>query len=176
MRNHPLFLTMNITEFQQRVSQAGKPVVIDFWASWCAPCRVTKPILESLAGEYGNKVQFLFINADESRDVLEQFRVIGIPTVLALRDGEVVGRVTGAQNEAGYRAIFDALLEGRSIKIPLRPFDRMLRLGAGGLLVMVGISTNSWLIAGLGAILVFLGVYDRCPIWAALTRVAKSWR
>ncbi len=164
---------MNLTQFQQKVSSADKPIVVDFWAPWCMPCKVTKPILEKLAREYGEKVEFLPIDADISRDVLEHFKVIGIPTVLTIRDGEVTGRVTGAQNEAGYRSMFEALAEGREVKIPMSAFDRMLRLGAGALLVMVGISTSNWLVLGIGGIVAFLGVYDRCPIWRALTGMLK---
>ncbi|MEW6287715.1 MAG: thioredoxin [Chloroflexota bacterium] len=164
---------MNLTQFQQTVSSSGKPIVVDFWATWCAPCRVTKPILEKLAREYKDKVAFLPVNADESRELLEHFRIIGIPTVLTLRDGEVVGRVTGAQNEAGYRTMFEALAEGREVKVPMSAFDRMLRLGAGALLAMVGISTSNWLVTGIGGVVAFLGVYDRCPIWRALTGLLK---
>lgn len=167
---------MNLTQFQQKVSSADKPIVVDFWASWCMPCKVTKPILEKLAREYSGKVEFLPIDADVSREVLEHFKVIGIPTVLTIRGGEVVGRVTGAQNEAGYRAMFEALAEGREVKVPMSAFDRMLRLGAGALLVMVGISTGNWLVLGIGGIVAFLGVYDRCPIWRALTGMLKHSR
>jgi thioredoxin len=142
---------------------------VDFWAPWCMPCKMTKPILEKLAKEYGEKIEFLPIDADVSEDVLEHFKVIGIPTVLTIRGGEVVGRVTGAQNEAGYRSMFEALAEGREVKVPMSAFDRMLRLGAGALLVMVGMSTSNWLVLGIGGIVAFLGVYDRCPIWRALT-------
>jgi len=160
---------MNITEFQKRISETNKPVVVDFWASWCVPCRMTKPILEKLAEEYDNKIEFMPIDADVSHDVLEKFRVIGIPTVLTLRESKVVGRVTGMQNEAGYRAMFEALAEGREVKVPMSAFNRMLRLGTGALLVMVGISTGNWLVLGIGGIVAFLGVYDRCPIWRAIT-------
>jgi thioredoxin 1 len=165
---------MNISEFQQKISGTGKPVVVDFWAPWCAPCRVTKPILEKLAQEYADRVEFIPIDADASREVLEKFQVIGIPTVLTLRDGKLVGRVTGAKTEPGYRAMFEALAEGREVKIPMSAFDRTLRLGAGVLLVAVGFSTGSWLAAGIGGIVAFLGVYDRCPIWRAITGMLRS--
>ena len=64
--------------------------MIDFWAPWCMPCKSTKPILEKLAQEYSDKVEFMPIDADTSREVLEHFQVIGIPTVLTLR-GEKMG-------------------------------------------------------------------------------------
>lgn len=165
---------MNITEFQQKVSQTEKPVIVDFWAGWCVPCRMTKPVLEALAHEYADTVDFLPVNADDSRDLLEQFKVMGIPTVLTLRAGQVVSRVTGAQDESNYRRMFEAVAEGRDAGIPLAPFDRLLRLGAGGLLILVGVSTGNWLVAGAGAILAFLGIYDRCPVWAALRTALRS--
>jgi len=147
---------------------------VDFWAPWCMPCKMTKPILESLANEYSDKVEFLPINADISRDVLEHFKVIGIPTVLTIRNGEAVRRVTGVQNESTYRSMFDSLAEGREVKIPMSPFDRMLRLGAGALLVTYGISSSNWLVLGIGAIVAFLGIYDRCPIWRTITGMIKA--
>ena len=164
---------MNLTEFQRKVSTTEKPIVVDFWAPWCMPCKVTKPILESLAHEYADKVEFLPINADNSRDVLEHFKVIGIPTVLTIRNGEVAGRVTGAQNKGAYRAMFEALAEGKEVKIPMSAFDRMFRLGSGAFLVMIGVSTSNWLVLAIGGIVAFLGVYDRCPIWQALTGMLK---
>jgi thioredoxin 1 len=167
------FIFMNITEFQKRILEADEPIVVDFWANWCVPCKMTKPILEKLAKEYNAKIEFMPVDADTSREVLEHFQVAGIPTVLAIRDGKVVGRVTGAQNEAGYRAMFEALAEGREVKIPIAPFDRMLRLGAGALLVAVGFSTGNWFVLGIGGIIAFLGIYDRCPIWRALTNMLR---
>jgi len=165
---------MNKIEFQQKLSTSEKPIVVDFWATWCGPCMMTKPILDKLGKEYAEKVEFLPINADDSREILEQFRVFGIPTVITIRNGKEVGRVTGAQNEAGYRMMFEALAEGKEVKVPLTTFDRMLRLGAGGLFIMIGISTSNWLVAGVGGILAFIGIYDRCPIWQAVTGLFRK--
>jgi thioredoxin 1 len=169
-------IIMNLSDFQNKITQTNKPVVIDFWAPWCGPCKLTKPILEKLAQEYSGAVDFLSINADESREVLEQFHVSGIPTVMALRDGKIVGRVTGSQNETGYRSMFMALATGSEVKISLTPFDRYLRLGAGALLLLVGLFTGSWLVISLGGLVAFLGIYDRCPIWAKISGLVKSGR
>jgi thioredoxin 1 len=160
---------MNKTEFRQKISQTEKPVIVDFWASWCAPCMMTKPILDKLGKEYADKVEFMPVNADDSPEVLRHFRVFGIPTVVTIRNGREIGRITGARNEADYRSLFEALAEDREVKFPLTPFDRILRIGAGTLFIMFGITTGNWLVAGIGGIVVFLGVYDRCPIWNALT-------
>ena len=135
---------------------------------------MTKPILDKLGKEFAEDVEFLPINADQSREVLEQYRIFGIPTVIAFQNGKEVARLTGAQNEAGYRTVFEALAQGKEVKVPMTQFDRILRLGAGALFVTVGISTGSWLVAGIGGILAFMGIYDRCPIWNALTRMLQS--
>jgi len=164
---------MNITEFQQRISEADKPVVVDFWANWCVPCKMTKPILEKLAKEYNDKIEFMPIDADASHDVLKQFNVISIPTVLTIHNGEVAARITGVQNEASYRTMFESLTGGK-VKVSVSPLDRMLRLGAGTLLVISGVSSSNWLVVGIGGIVVFLGMYDRCPIWRALTEMLKG--
>lgn len=134
---------------------------------------MTKPVLEKLGKEYAEKVEFMPINADDSREVLEKFKIFGIPTVITLRDGKEVGRVTGAQNEASYRAMFEALAEGKEVKVPLTQFDRMLRLGAGAAFVIIGVSNSNWLVAGIGGIIAFMGIYDRCPIWQAITGMFK---
>lgn len=164
---------MNLIQFQQTLAAADKPIVVDFWAPWCAPCRMTKPVLERLGREYSKAVTFLPINADDSRDLLEHFQVIGIPTVLVLRGGQVQARVTGAQNEAGYRVLFEALVNDREVQIPMSAFDRALRLGAGILFLLAGVSTGSWLLTGVGGLVAFFGWYDRCPVWKALTGMWK---
>ena len=165
---------MNHTVFKKRIASGGKPLVVDFWAPWCAPCRMTKPVLEKLALEYKGKVEFLPINADESREILDEYHISGIPTVIAFRDGKIASRITGARDEAGYRAMFDGLSQGEKIKIPLRPFDRVIRLGIGLVLIIISVATQFWLLAGVGALLAFLGIYDRCPVWAAITRMFRK--
>lgn len=165
---------MNLSEFQQKTTTSGKPVIVDFWAAWCMPCKMTKPILEKLAAEYSDRIEFIPINADDSRPVLEKFRIFGIPTLLALRDGQEVGRLTGASGEAQFRSFFDALAEGKEIKVSLSPIDRIIRLGGGAILAAIGLSTGNWLVVALGGILAFLGIYDRCPVWNALTGFLKG--
>ena len=164
---------MNLSEFEEKTKNSETPLVVDFWAPWCGPCRATKPILENLRREYDGKVEVLFVNADESQDVLQHYRIMGIPTMMAFRDGKMAVRKTGAQTEAGYRAIFDALQTGEEIAVPLEPFERFIRLGGGTMVMLFGLNEGALWLVGIGAVVAFLGIYDRCPIWAAITGFFK---
>jgi len=135
---------------------------------------VTKPVLEKIAKEYADRVNFMPVNADDSREVMQMFRVHGIPTVITFRNGKEVGRITGAQGEHGYRAMFESLASGKQVRVPLTPQDRMLRVGAGGFILMFGLSANSWLLIAIGAILIFMGVHDHFAFWRSLTEKIKS--
>jgi thioredoxin len=166
---------MNLTEYNQQIRTAKLPLLIDVWAPWCAPCKLTKPILEKLAQEYAGRVELVLLNADEAPKVVEGLRILGVPTLLAYQGGRETTRLTGMQNEAQYRAVFAALATGQAVSVPMAAFDRFLRLGAGVLLALVGLATHSLLLAAAGGLVAFFGVYDRCPIWAALSARWRAW-
>jgi len=114
---------------------------------------------------YPGKTRFSIEGVDLLIPMLNE----SIPTVVTLRNGKEVGRVTGVQNETNYRTLFKALSEGREIQVPITQFDRLLRLGAGALFIIVGISANAWILDSISSAIAFTGMYDRCPIWKAVT-------
>jgi putative thioredoxin len=98
--------------FETEVIEASmhQPVVIDFWAPWCGPCRALSPILEKLAGEYAGRVKVVKINSDENPELSQAFRVRSIPYVAALVGGQLADQFLGAQPEGQIRQFFDKVL------------------------------------------------------------------
>lgn len=105
--------------FEQDVLERSKtvPVLVDFWAPWCAPCRVLKPILEKLAVEFGGRFALAKVNTDENPEIAARYGVRGIPNVKAFVDGALVDEFTGALPESGVRGFLDGLIPSESEKL-----------------------------------------------------------
>lgn len=89
----------------------GKPMVLDFWAEWCGPCRMVSPIIDELAQEYEGRVTIGKINVDENDDVVGQFGIRNIPTVIFFKNGEMVDKIVGATSKDKFKEKVENLLK-----------------------------------------------------------------
>jgi thioredoxin 1 len=96
-------------EFTNEVRRCSQPVVVDFYATWCEPCRVLAPLLDRVADGYTNKIKFVKVNVDESPELAQSYQVQAIPVVTMFKDGKVVDQISGLPTEADLRSKLDAL-------------------------------------------------------------------
>jgi thioredoxin 1 len=90
-------VTLDDSTFDEHVKAADVPVLVDFWAEWCGPCKMIAPILEEIATEQAGKVEIAKLNIDENLDVTRRFDVMSIPTLILFKDGEPKARLVGAK-------------------------------------------------------------------------------
>ena len=103
-------LTVTSANFDEIVMRSDKPVLLDFWAVWCGPCRMVGPTVEKLASAYEGKAVVGKINVDEEMALAEKFKVMSIPTLFVMKDGQVVDRVIGARPYEDLAAMLDKAL------------------------------------------------------------------
>ena len=102
---------INGDNFEDEVLKCSSPVVVDFWAPWCGPCRMIAPITEKLAQEYAGRLKFCKLNVDENPQMASKYQVMSIPQILFFKDGEVVDEITGAVPESALRSKVESLLQ-----------------------------------------------------------------
>lgn len=91
--------TLTDTNFNEEVKGSDQPVLVDFWAEWCGPCKMIAPILEEIASEQEGKIRIGKLNVDDAPATAQQFQVMSIPTLILFKDGEVQKRVVGARGK-----------------------------------------------------------------------------
>jgi thioredoxin 1 len=97
---------VTVDNFEQEVLKSKLPVLADFWAEWCVPCKMIEPVLKEIAGEQDGKLKVARINVDEQGDLASQFGIVSIPTLLLFKNGEVVNKQVGAGSKDIIEAVF----------------------------------------------------------------------
>ena len=100
-------ITATESNFTEEVLKSNTPVLVDFWAEWCGPCRMIAPVLNELATEYDEKVKIAKVNIDEHQNLAMQYKVTSIPTLLLIKDGQVMEQMVGAKSKRDLKASID---------------------------------------------------------------------
>ena len=101
-------ITLTAENFDERVLRADRPVLVDFWADWCPPCRMIAPVLEQLEAEYGERLTIAKLNGDDHPEIARRYGILGFPTLNLYRGGEVVHQIVGAKPKRLLKADLDA--------------------------------------------------------------------
>lgn len=107
---------VNQQQFETEVRESDLPVLVDFYATWCPPCRALGPILDRLAAEFEGKIKFVKVNSDEEPGLATEFEVTGLPTLVFVDDGEVVGQFSGLPPEDVLRSELSRWVQSRTAK------------------------------------------------------------
>ena len=103
-------VTLSDNAFQTDVLDSGKPVMVDFWAEWCQPCKMLAPTIEEIAGEYEDQVVVGKLNVDDNPNTAANYGIRGIPTLLFFKEGKVVQQLVGVKTKADIKKVIDDLL------------------------------------------------------------------
>ncbi len=106
-------IEVNESTFEIEVLKSSLPVVVDFWADWCGPCRMMSPVMEKTAGQYQGRFKFCKVNVDANPSLASQYQAMSIPMLLFFKDGQTIDRSVGAIPESQLRAKLDALLQAQ---------------------------------------------------------------
>ena len=100
-------VTLTKSNFDQEVLKSSTPVLVDFWAEWCGPCKMVAPILDELATEYEGKVKIGKVNIDEHQDLATEYGIRAIPTLLLFKDGQVADQIVGLRSKRDFKSKLD---------------------------------------------------------------------
>ena len=100
-------ITLTKENFDSEVLNSEIPVMVDFWAQWCGPCRAVAPIIDEIAEEYDGKIRVGKLNVDEEGEIAARFRIMSIPTILLFKDGKVVEKIVGSRPKSDFTSILE---------------------------------------------------------------------
>jgi thioredoxin 1 len=165
---------MKLVTWEQKLAKYDHPVVVEFWAAWCGPCKMMTPALNQVKTEFAGRVDVIKVNADDEPDLMRELKIFSIPTVLVYQHGQLISRRSGALNVEQLRKLFDSAAKAQpagSLRTGARVFRLLLAALLAGAAFYLNHNIPLYILAGLA---LFSAVYDRCPIWKALkTRFAR---
>jgi thioredoxin 1 len=103
-------IKVDSTSWESEVLKANNLTMVDFWAAWCGPCQMIAPVVEELAAEYHGRVKVAKLNTDENADIASKYQVMGIPTLMFFKGGQVIDRIVGAASKKQFKEKIEALL------------------------------------------------------------------
>ncbi len=103
-------ITLTKENFEQEVLKAEQPVLVDFWASWCGPCRMVSPLIDQLAEEYAGRAKVGKVNVDEQAALAVDYNVMTIPTIIIFKNGEIIEQISGAYPKAHFEEMLNKAL------------------------------------------------------------------
>jgi thioredoxin 1 len=106
-----MVIKLDKTNFSQEVLDSSVPVIVDFWASWCGPCKVLSPIIDEIAIEYKDKIKFAKVNVDDEPELAQKYGIMSIPTLLFFKSGVIVKSVVGAVPKSYLKTQIDQFLQ-----------------------------------------------------------------
>lgn len=103
-------ITLTKENFNDEVKNSDLPVLVDFWASWCGPCRMVAPIIDELADDFDGRAKVGKVNVDEQRELASEYRVMSIPTIIVFKNGEIVDKAVGVRSKEEFAAMIERIL------------------------------------------------------------------
>jgi thioredoxin 1 len=162
------------SNIEEQIKSYDQPVIIDFWAPWCAPCKTMKPALEKVMEEFQGQVQVIQVNTDEQYEVSQELNVSSIPTLVGFFQGKEIARRVGSMSQKDIHTFFSAVQKGEVIK-GIDSRNRNLRLlAAAALFVLAFMNGINWFVLILAIGMLVFALYDKLPFFDKLIDWVKN--